>query len=297
MAIRGNLPKHLEVAARTAVLISPMRDDFQYRQIAAEIDLTASQTTLVDLGGMPVPTTNPKDVDTLIEKALTVEPEDWYLTLHISQNMLDDDQTGRLQAQFQNLNPAFQRHIDQRTFTILNAGDAQTYGACYDGNDFFDNDHVDKGAAYTTNQSNEGALALSLDNFNTAMVAARQFRDDQGNYTNFNYNLLVGHVTNEVLCANITGNSQAMDTANREMNPYAGRTRYFTRPELDSTAWYLVAANELTKPMIVAVRKRPQLLDMWFDAQAGDGGLHYFMFHGRYVHVYGDWRLAYQGNT
>lgn len=297
MAISGNLPKHLEVGARTAVLISQARDDFEYQMVAQEVDLTQKTTDLVDLGGMPVPTNEAKQVDTLIEKSLEVEPEDWYLTLYISQNAIDDDQTGRLESQFQNLLPAFQRHIDKRTFDVLNAGDGQTEGACYDGQDFFDSDHVDPGASYQTNQDNENTLTLSLDNFNTAVTAARQFRDDQGNYTNFNYNLLVAHVSNEVVAANITGNQQAMDTANREMNPYAGRVSYITRPELDSTAWYVLAAGEMTKPLLVAIRKRPTLLNMWFDSQAGDGGVHYFQYHARYKHVYGDWRLAYQGNT
>jgi hypothetical protein len=47
MAISGNLPKHLEVAARTGVLASPARDDLPYRQVAMEADLTAKTTTLV----------------------------------------------------------------------------------------------------------------------------------------------------------------------------------------------------------------------------------------------------------
>ncbi len=297
MAISGNLPKHLEVAARTGVLTSPIRDDFQYRQVAAEIDLSTQRTDLVDLGGMPVPTENPKDVDTLIEKAMIVNPKDWYLTLSISQNAIDDDQTGSLLTKFQNLNPAFQRQLDTKTFELLNAGDGATLGVGYDGQHFFSDAHVDKGASYKTAQDNENALALDATNFNAVMASARQFRDDQSNFTNYAYNLLIGNTVLEPEIFQISSNAQLAGTAERDINPWAGLVRGFTRPELDTTAWMLIASSEVAKPIIVGIRKRPTLSNMWFDSQAGDGGIHYFQYHARYVHVFGDWRLAAQGNT
>ena len=297
MAISGNLPKHLEVSARTGVLASPARDDLPYRQVASEVDLTASTQTLVDLGGMPLPTENPKDVDTLIEKFATVTPKDWYLTLHISENALQDDQTGTLERQFRNIMPAFQRHINDLVFTWLNAGDGTTYGTSVDGLSLFNNSHKWKGAKNTTTQDNLYGSAISLDNFNTVWVAAQSFLDDQSNYLNFNYNLLVTSPTNNVVAANITGNTQAMDTANREINPYAGTLSYITTPYFDTTAWVLVAASEMSKPVVVGIRKRPDLSAMWFDPQADNGGIHYFMYHARYNLVYGDWPTAIMGNS
>jgi len=298
MAISGNLPKHLEVAARTGVLAATPNDgDMPWRRVAMEVDLTAKTTTLVDLGGVPYPTQKPQVVQDMIEKSLSVTPEDWYLTVPISQNAIDDDQTGSLLKKFQGVLPAYYRHINARVFTVLNAGDGQTYGACYDDQDFFDSDHADPGGSYQTAQDNEGALTLSLDNFHTIWVAAQGFMDDQGHYTNYEYNLLVCHPTSNVLAANITGNTQAMDTGNRESNPYAGRIGYITAPQLDTTAWHLIASSESVKPMFVAMRKQPQLIDMKYDSDQPNGGMHYFRYHGRYVVGYGDWRLAKQGNT
>jgi len=297
MAISGNLPKHLEVAARTGILASPPRDDMPYRRVAMEVDLTAATQQLVDLGGMPLPTNDPKVVDTLIEKTKAVTPQDWYLTLHISQNAIDDDQTGRLESNFKNIVPAFQRHINSRVFTVLNSADGVTESTGLDGLALFDANHKYAGAQYATVQDNEYALALSLDNFNTVWVAARAFVDDQGNYFNYNYNLLVVHPTSNVIAYNITGNPEAMDTANRERNPYATGLSYITSPYLDTTAWMLIAESEPTKPLVVAIRKRPALLNMWFDSQQPDGGYHYFQYHGRYVVEVGDWPLAIMGNT
>lgn len=297
MATSGNLPRHLEVAARTGVLASQAKDDMPYRRVAAEVDLTAKSTNFVDLGGMPAPSNNPKAVDTLIEKGKDVEPEDWYLTLSISQNAIDDDQTARLESSFKNLMPAFQRHINSRVFTVLNAGDTTTYGLSVDSLAMFSNSHIWPGASYNTAQDNLNGSVLALDTFNTIWVAARGFRDDQGNYFNFNYNLLVCHPTNNLIAANITGNRESYDTGNREMNPYAGAVSYITVPEFDTTAWVLIAANETSKPMFVAIRKRPQLLNMWFDSQQPDGGRHYFQYHGRYTVQYADWPTAIMGNS
>lgn len=297
MAISGNLPKHLEVAARTGVLGAVAQDDMPYRRVAMEVDLTAASTTFVDLGGMPIPTEDPKAVDTMIEKGKTVAPEDWHLTVTISQNAIDDDQTGTVENRFRNVLPAFQRHINARTFTVLNAGDTSTYGTgITNETEFFADAHLYVGAKNTTSQDNLAALTLSLDNYNTAWVAFSQFKDDQENFYNLNGNLLICHPTNNVIASNITGNPQAMDTANRETNPYAG-AQYFTVPEFDTTAWVLIDEDYSVKPLFVAIRKRPALQKMWFDAQADDGGKHYFKYHARYVVGYGDPLLAYMGNT
>jgi phage major head subunit gpT-like protein len=97
---------------------------------------------------------------------------------------------------------------------------------------------------------------------------------------------------------NITGNMQAMDTANREENPFSGLLKApISSPELDTTAWYLIASSEQHKPLIVAMREQPHLQHAWFDPTQPDGGRHYFKFFARYEVFYGDWRLAYQGNT
>jgi len=298
MAISGNLPKHLEVAARTGVLAATARDDMQYRRVALEVDLSAASTTFVDLGGLPIPTNDPAAVDTMVERGKTVTPEDWYLTVSISQNAIDDDQTGSLEGKFRGILPAFQTHINGRVFTVLNAGDASTYGTgITTETEFFADAHLYSGGANATSQDNLAALTLSLDNFNTAWVAMSQFKDDQGNYYRLYPNLLVCHPTNNVLAANITGNAQAMDTGSREMNPYANGVQYITVPEFDTTAWVLIDESRPVKPLYVAVRKRPALHNMWFDSQQPDGGKHYFQFHGRYVVGYGDPMLAFMGNT
>ena len=298
--IGGNVPKHLVVAAKTGFLSSVRSANFPWQQVAMTLNMDAKSIDLVDLGAapMPVASKNGVTVQDMIERTKTVTPIDWDITVWISQNAIDDDQTGSLERKVRQAGMNFQKHINKRVFTVLNGGDTTTYGLAYDGQDFFDSDHVDKGAAYSTSQDNEGVLALSLDNYETAWKAAQVFRDDQGEFTEYNYDLLVCHPDNFRTASNIVGNQLDYNTANRADNPFSELLRpIVTSAHLDSAAWYLIASNEATKPLILAMRKQPALQSAWFEPSAPDGGRHFFKFFGRYEVHYGDWRLAYQGQT
>lgn len=298
--ISGNVPQHLVVAARTGFLETVSKADPAYAPIATVINMGAKSVDLVDLGAAPMPTRNMgrAQMRDFIERKLTVTPLDWDITVGISYNAVKDDQTGSLERKVRSAGSNFQRHIAQKAFQALNDGDATTnFGACYDGLSFFNDSHVDKGAEYSTVQDNKYALALSLDNFETVRVAARQFRDDQGEFINYNYDLLIVPPAYERVGRNIVGNPQAYDTANREINPYSGVTNLLVHPNLDSTAWVLVASGEQSKPIIIAIREQPNLQSAWFDPETADGGTYYFKFYARYNHFYGDWRTAIMGNS
>lgn len=296
----NTVPQHLVVGARTGFLAAlsaaPKTD---WMRVAEKFSMDAKTQTLVDLGAAPMPTQNVSrpQVQAFIEKTKDVTPVDWDITVGLSHNKLMDDQTGELERKVRSAGDNFNKHINKQVFTVLNAGDSTTYGLCYDGQDFFDSDHADKGAAYSTSQDNEGALTLSLDNFNTTMVAARGTLDDQGEYTDYTYDLIVVPPALEYTAAQIASNAQAYDTANREMNPYAGALQYIVSPYLDSTAWFLIASGHTIKPLILAMREEPNLQASWFDPLAADGGMYYFKFYARYQVHYGDWRLAYMGNS
>ena len=296
--IGSNVPKHLVVAARTGFLSSMRAKSYPWQQVAGTLNMDARSIDLVDLGAAPMPVNDAAVVQDYIEKTIQVQAKEWNISVWISDGAVKDDQTGSLETKVRSAGDNFQKHINKRVFQVLNAGDSQTYGPAYDGQDFFDSDHADIGAAYNTAQDNENALALSLDNFNTVWTAAQSFRDDQGEFTEYGYDLLVCNPSLFVTARNITANMEAMDTANREMNPFSGLLKPpVTSAHLDTTAWYLIASSEQHKPLIVAMREQPHLQHAWFDPQQPDGGRHYFKFYARYEVFYGDWRLAQQGNT
>lgn len=298
--ISGNVPKHLVVGARTGFLSAMRAKAYAWQRVAIQLNMDTAAVDIVDLGAAPMPKQSKGGltVQDMIEKTIEVKPVDWDITVWVSQNAIDDDRTGSLLQRVRTAGDNFQKHINKRVFETLNGGDGTTYGLCYDGEEFFDSDHVDKGADYQTDQDNEFALALSLDNFETVWVAAQNFRDDQGEYAQYVYDQLVVPPALWRTARQITGNLEAYDTSNREENPFAGLMKEpVASPYLDSSAWHLVASSEPVKPLILVMRKQPHLQSVWFEPGDPDGGRHYFKFFARYEVHYGDWRLAIQGNT
>jgi len=297
--ISGQVPNHLVANARAGFLSSIKADVPAWQRIAAMHDMDGKTSDLVDLGAIPMPVESKTGttVQDYIERHIQVEPTDWDITVFISHNALSDDRTGTLDQRVRGAAVNFNRHFNKLAYSALNAGDGSTYGLAYDGGNFYQNTHIDSGAAYQTAQDNLYALTLSMDNFETVRVAASTVRDDQGEYSGYNHNLLIVPPAYERIAANITSNPEDMATANRKMNPYANVVSYLVSPYLDSTAWVLVGADEVHKPLIFAMREQPNLQSAWFDPKAPDGGRYYFKFFARYNVFYGDWRLAFLGNT
>lgn len=299
--ISGQVPKHLVVGARTGFLtaFNQISQNMPYQRISEIIPVTAKATDLVDLGAAPLPVENRGRLQfqEMVEQTIEVKPKSWEITVGVSHNAIQDDQTGMLERKVRSAGENFPYHLNQRVFQILNAGDGSTYSLCYDGQSFFDTDHVDKGGQYTTAQDNAKSLALNLDNFVTVRTAAQKFKNDQGSYAGYMYDLLVVPPDLEYEAGQITSNPNAYDTANNEINPFSGVTSYIVSPELDSTAWYLVASNHAIKPLLVIMRENPNLQSSWFDPDGPEGGMFYFKFYARYEIYYGNWRLAIQGRS
>lgn len=300
MTISGNVPQHLVVGARTGFLAALPKINLPYQKLAEIITLTAASTGLVDIGAAPMPMESKgrNQVQDFVERSMSLVPKNWEITVGISQNAIDDDQTGQLERKVKSASENFQRWINNQVFKALNDGDATTnFGACYDDLSFFNGNHVDKGADYQTVQDNVAALVLSLDNFETVKVAANKFLDDRGEAVGYGFDTLIISPELERIAAQICKNADAYDTGNRELNPYAGVTSYIVSPKFDTAAWVLAAANESAKPILIGQRKAPELQSAWFDPNGPDGGVNYFKFFARYVFVYGDWRLASMGHS
>lgn len=296
MAISGNVPQHLVVGARSGFLAGMKGENFPWQRIAQVIDMGSKSIDLVDLGGAPMPIEDRGGgpLQDFVERALTVKPRNWNITVQISRNAVQDDQTNSLLRKVQGAAENFQRHMNKIVFQALDGGDGTTYGKAYDNLSFFNDAHLN-GPAGT--YDNNFALALSLDNFQTNYNLAKAFTDESGEYTDFNYDLLVVPPALERLAAQITGNSEDYSTANRAVNPYSGRLSYLVSPYMGSTAWAVVASNESAKPLAIVMREQPNLQDTWFDPTGPDGGTFNFKFYARYNVAYGDPRLAFLGNT
>jgi hypothetical protein len=230
------------------------------------------------------------------ERSIVVYNDDWNIPIGVWHNAINDGKAS-LEQWARNAGNRFQQHQDYLAFAALNGGDGTTYGKCYDGLYFFSNSHVDKNAQYTTVQDNLNGLALSLDNFETVRVAAAAFKDDRGQPCGFDHSLLVHSVNLERVAAQIVSNREAYDTANREMNPYAGKITGLRAPGgyVDSTFWAIVDPSQPQKPINIQLRQAPELV-FWDDHTQGNG-VRYYKWVARYTVFYGDWRLASMGNS
>lgn len=297
--ISGNVPQHLVALARTGFLTAPRKDVPGWARIAAMIDLTQKNQTLVDLGGSPMPhrSRGRFNADDFIEKSLAVAPVTWELPVWISGNAVKDDQTGTLLQRVRAAGGNYDRFLAQQAFKTLNDGDNSALsGLGYDGKALFANDHADPGGKYTTGQDNLDNNALSLANFNTQYTKGQLVRDDQGEFTNYNYDLLVVDPTNRVVAHQICNVPGGQETITNN-NPNAGRVDYIVTPMFDTNAWVLVASGESTKPVLIVMRESPHLEDAWKDPEADDGGRFYFNFTARFNFYVGDWRTAQMGKS
>ena len=234
------------------------------------------------------------------ERALMVYPLYWYIAKEVSHAAINQDRSGDLEAWARAGMINFQRHIDFLCFDALNSGEATTnYGAGYDGLSFYNDSHVDPGAEYTTVQDNKYASTLTLDNFETVRVAASNFKDSRGQPQGYNHNLLIVPPALERVAANITTNVEDYAVANRAMNPYAGNIRSLIAPGgwLDATSWHLLDVSDpLSKPILVFMFQRPQMVPTWDNENIG-AGVRYYKMESWYGVAYGNWRRSIQGNT
>ena len=297
--ISGNVPTHLLVAARTGFIAAVEQVQLPWQRFTRVLDMNAKSIDLVDLGAAPMPTENKGRTQArdFIEKKLVVTPKDWDITVSLSHNAMQDDQTGTLESKVRAAGENFQRHLNNIAFDAINVGNATTtYGACYDGLSFFNDAHVDAGAEYTTTQDNNYALAFSFDNFKTVRAAGRAFLDDQGEPLDLVHNLIVAHPDYEYEIENLIGNPERYDQTDRARNVYQGKMQAVYSTKITTGRWFLLNADQPVKPLIMAMREQPNLQSAWFDPNGPDGGLYYFKFFARYNVFYGDWRLGIKGN-
>jgi phage major head subunit gpT-like protein len=297
MPISSNVPDFLVVGAQTGFLEAYPKYVLPWQQFTSIYQLDHYKLTLVDLGFAPMPTeqTGRPGIADFIERTVAVTPHDWHITVGVSQNAVDDDQTKTLDGKVRSAAERFPQHMNNLAFDALHQGNSTTssYGKCYDGLAFFSASHVDKGAKYKTVQSNLFSYkALTVQNFAQVRASALAYLDDQGEPTYYNPNMILSDPSNEYNMAQITNNKETGGTANREMNPFEGKTSFAVSPKLVSGEAYYVAAGESVKPIVLVMRKAPYLQDAWFDPLAPDGGMFFFKFFARYWLCYGDWRLA-----
>ena len=299
MITRTDIAKSLEYGVKAAFLEgrdlwTPTRD-----LIAEPATSTGKEETHVGLADppMPVEAVDQVQVRGLKERYITIENKDWETTLAITHNAINDDRVGHVVPWMRKAGTRFEQHMDKRCWQALNGGDGDAYGLCYDGQYFFDTDHVDEGAEYVTAQSNLGTTTLTLDGFNTIWIAAQGILDSRGEYLEIPFDLLTVSPTLMTVAAQICNNENAYDTGNREVNPFNGKFRYHHSAHMGAASWAISCTLPGFRPIIFQLRQKPELV-VWDDHMVAMGsGIRYMKWSARYEIGYANWRYAYLGKT
>lgn len=231
------------------------------------------------------------------ERTMDVYNRGWDIPIGIYHDAINDGRVGSLENWARRAGSRFEQHKDYICFSALNAGDGDTYGKAYDGQNFFSNSHADKGAQYQTAQDNLYGVALNLDNYETIKVAGANFLDDRGQPGGFSHDLILHGPDLSRTAAQITSNPDDYATGNRARNPYT-QSRSIEVPGgwFDTGAWVALDVSVPSNmPINLQIRQMP-ILVFWDDHTQG-GGVRYYKWYARYEVFYGDWRLAIMGNS
>ena len=240
-------------------------------------------------------------INSLTESKYTLTNKTWESTLGVDRTAIEDDQYGQIRIRVQSLAVEAARHTGELIFSIIAGGNAATYGLCYDGQYFFDTDHVNQGAEYQTSQSNKGTTALSAAALKTAITAMQKFKDDRGRPMGVNPTHMVvppdlEWTARETLESQIDPDAPAATYASpTKINTLKGRLQLIVTPYLtDVSNWYLFDCSIPIKPLVLQKRVAPEVESLESNSESGFMRDQYlYGVRERKAVGYGLWQLAY----
>lgn len=136
----------------------------QWEEVAMVVESTTKTEHYAWLGSFPSlqKWVGEKVIKKLKDHAYSITNDDYEATIEVMRNDLDDDQTGGIKIQAQNVGYSSAIWPDENIFPLLKNGHQ---ALCYDGQYFFDTDHpVGDGETMTTvsNKSGSGSTAWYL---------------------------------------------------------------------------------------------------------------------------------------
>lgn len=269
-----------------------------WQKIAMKVPSTSGQNDYAWLSKFPkmAKWIGDKNVKSLEAAKYTIKNDDFEATVEVDRNDIDDDNLGIYSPQAQMAGESAAQLPDEIVMALVNNGFT---AACFDGQYFFDTDHVVAGASV----SNKGVvvlscatLALAQASLGAARTAMKKFKDDEGRPLNITPTVLLVPPALEDVALVLANNERLEDG---KQNPYKGTIEVVCDARLTSdTAWFLLDTTKAIKPFIYQERKAPVFVE-----QTGEETDNVFMrkkfrysAEARAAGGYGFWQLAY-GST
>lgn len=187
----------------------------------------------------------------LLENGFTLVNKDYEATISVDKNAMDDDEYGQIKIRVQWMWSAAKQGYDEQFAATVEAGTSEL---CYDGQNFFDTDHVE-GETYTTAQSNNLTwTALSVANAKVAYTKMTSYVDDMWKPawmkpTHIMVPEALRFTANEIFNPQGSGDTN-VNTSMKWL------CQIIVNPWLTSTTtWYLLDLSKVVKPFIYQNRK------------------------------------------
>jgi len=222
----------------------------------------------------------------------TIVNDDWEATVEVDRNDIEDDTLGIYAPQAQMAGYSAKQLPDEIVMALVNGGFA---AECYDGQYFFDTDHLVAGASVSNKLTvalSISTLALAQASYGAARTAMKKFKDDEGRPLNITPNVLLVPPALEDIANALMTNDRLEDG---KPNPYKGTATVVADARLTSdTAWFLLDTTKPVKPFIYQERKAPVFVQQT-DPQADDVFMRKkfkFGAEARAAGGYGFWQMA-----
>ena len=222
--------------------------------------------------------------------------------LQIERRLVDDQQGNQITGRAQNMADAFgiTQEADAASIFInaftddgTNRMGATTNGA--DGVALLSAAHPHSPANTNNTQSNEGTLALTIDNLDTTRQAMRNFTDDTGQLLGINPDMLLVPPELERTATQLVSERASYEpgSAQFDVNMFSGRFRPVVWNRLtDANAWFLIASTLMKQHLIWQWRIRPE----FSQAEDFDGLTAKYRGYMRYGIGWTDWRWIFGQN-
>lgn len=274
----------------------------QFRsKLAMQVDSNALIETYAWFGTVPQMREwiGERQLSSLVPTTYSITNKDWEATIEVDRNAIEDDRLGQVRPRIMQLAQEAVRSQEQLAVDTLRLG---LTGLAYDGQFFFDTDHVTPGAVYQTNQTNKltgtgVTLAALLVDLAAAVAAMRNFKDDQGRPMNIRPTTIVAPPALEGVFRQLISSTLVPTPAVAgAANPWANMFELVINGYLtDANDWYLLALDQPVKPIVFQMRRAPQFnaLDNPNNNEAAFMRKRYmYGVDGRWNAGYGMWQLA-----
>ena len=220
----------------------------------------------------------------------------------VERRLVDDDQYNQINRRASNMASAFNNTIETDAANVFinaftdsgtNRMGQSTNGA--DGVALLSAAHPDSPANANSTQSNEGTLALTIDNLDTTRQNMRSFKDDKGNLLGVNPNTLLVPPELERTATQLIAQRATYEPNSAEfnVNMFAGRFNLIVWDRLtDANAWFLMDSTLMKQHLIWQWRIRPE----FSQSDDFDGLLAKYRGYMRYGIGWTDWRFIYGNN-